>query len=143
MSHHLLSKKIWIGILLLSCVFLVIAYVWLYYTDQWILQAELPVQEKETEKEKKETDEIDSAVEEVNLNAAEPIKKGKPEMMYPCVIQMQQGEVGIYAEDGVYLQKLTQVGEWISEIDQKQLQQGIWIENEKELIMVLESYHLQ
>ena len=56
---------------------------------------------------------------------------------------MIKGKVGIYTENGDYLQELNQAGELLSEIDRKYLQQGIWIQNEEELIMALESYHLQ
>ncbi len=143
MSHHLLSKKLWIGITFMTCAFFSMAYVWLYYADQWSMQAELPITEEKAEQAEEKTEEIASTAEAVNKTTTESIEKGKISKIYPCVIQMIQGQVVICTEDGDYLRELNQVGELLGEIDRKQLQQGIRIENEEEMIMVLESYHLQ
>jgi len=143
MSHHLLSKKLWIVIIGMTCTFLGMAYVWLHYVNQWSMQAEVPVRE-EIESQRPDNKAKEKPIAEtVNQAATDEIDKGKIEKIYPCIIQMIQGEVGIYTENGDYLQELNQAGELFSEIDRKNLQQGIWIQNEEELIMVLESYHLQ
>ncbi len=143
MSHHLLSKKLWIGITIMTCTFLGMAYGWLYYADQWSMQAEMSVGDEETGHAEVELEEKTSTAEAVNQTTTDPIEKGKIQEVYPCVIQMIQGQIGIYTEKGEYLRELNQVGELLGEIDRNQLQQGIWIENEKELIVILESYHLQ
>ena len=52
MSHHLLSKKLWIVIVGMTCTFLGMAYVWLHYVNQWSMQAEISVGE-EIESQKK------------------------------------------------------------------------------------------
>ncbi len=143
MSHHLLSKKLWIGISIMTCTFLGVAYVWLYYADQWSRLAELPVEEENNEHTEEIAEEKASPAEAANMTTTEPVEKGKLDMLYPCVIQMIHGEVVICTEEGDYLRELNQVGELLGEIDRKKLQQGIRIENEEEMIMVLESYHLQ
>ena len=142
MSHHLLSKKIWISVIIMTCMFLGLAYVWMYYTDQFILQAELTMQDSKKAENENQASKI-TPTEEAALYTQEAIDAEKIEKPYPCVVQMKEGSIGVFAQDGSCLRDLQQVGEWLSETDQTQLMSGIWVENEKELVMVLESYHLQ
>ncbi len=146
MSHHLLSKKLWVGIGIMTCTFLAIAYAWFDYADHSIIQTEIPNQEMKTRADKTEPGKKVSMTEEAALYAQEPIRAENIEKIeegYPCMVQMKQENIGLYTQDGTCIRQLIQVGEWLSEADKKQLQQGLWVESERELIMVLESYHLQ
>ena len=56
---------------------------------------------------------------------------------------MKKGVVGIYGEEEQCIKEYKQAGEYMSEKDRMELQRGIWVENEQELVMLLESFHLQ
>lgn len=143
MSHHFISKKVWIGVIILTCLFFGLTYIWMYYTNQLIRQAGLPRSETESTVQGAKSPEPEEPVEEAARYNQEPIEAKDPAVSFPCLVQLQQGRLGLYDLEGRCLQELHQVGEWLSETDEKQLREGIKVQNEEELIMTLESYHLQ
>ena len=58
-------------------------------------------------------------------------------------VQIVDGEIGVFHREGRCMKKLRQSGEYLSIADEQILSQGIPVNDEKELIIVLESYHLQ
>ena len=137
MSHDFISKKIWISALVLTCVFLLLVSIWFYYTNQFLIQSE--VGEREEQLSMVQVEMVTEAAEQI----AAPILEEKPVLQFPCIIKMQDETIGIYLSDGTLYQTLSQCGEKLSVPDRIQLIRGIEVEDEKQLISLCESYHLQ
>lgn len=137
MSHHLISKKIWISAAVLTIMFLGLTYAWFYYTNQLLLQTEIA--------ERKENQSVapSESAAEVAQPMIEPIETKEPVLSFPCTLRMKDGAIGLYDENGSLCQEMKQIGEYLSDQDRIQLIQGIQAENEQELIALCESFHLQ
>ena len=145
MSRFLLSKKIWIGALILMIVFFSLTYVWFDWTNQVLLQAEQTEKEQYTERISQESAvsaERMEPVAETVQGMTEPIEK-TVEVTFPCMVQLREGEIGIYNEGGQLCRNMRQSGEYLSAADREPLQKGIWIADPEQLILLCESYHLQ
>lgn len=145
MSHHLISKKVWISVVVLAVMFFALTYAWFYFTNQFLLQAE--IEEREELRSEEESEAAKEMAKEPAKETAqpmtEPIQEKEPVNQFPCTLQLRDGAIGLYDEEGNLRQSLRQVGEYLSEQDRMQLIRGIRAENEQELIGLCESYHLQ
>ena len=142
MSHRLLPKKCWLGLILLPSLFLILAYAGLDFVEHRIRQAEIPIKKAE---EQCREEESNSSLKEAATRSEEALNEEKIEiikMKYPCKVQMVQGCIGVYVEENQFFRELKQMGEYLSDIDLFELQKGIWVKDEQELIMLLESFHL-
>ena len=159
MSHHFFSAKIWIvltGTIVISGSFFLLVYLLFDTTDDLILQSRLPIQEA-MEKEAN-GEEWDNTHDEIKIH--EKLKedfldeetmhlteKGnryfESDVTFPCMIRMIDNNVGVYQIGGSCLKELRQFGEHLTEADKAKLRNGIYIKDEKELIIVMESYHFQ
>ena len=152
MSHHFFTKKLWISlvaVMLLAGVFFGGVYVWLDQVQQYIVEAQLPTEKEaktEQEMEEKTASEEQVASQEIAMAALQtekPVNQMEQEIQFPCTIRIVNEEIGVYHAEGGRVKKLRQVGEYLSAADKERLHNGIQVNDEKELIMVLESYHLQ
>lgn len=149
MSHHFCSKKLWfilIGFVLLAGVFLGSTLMWLERVEKYVLETKLPVQEEKIGERLEKVIEKNYIEQEVQMAAQQsekPVGKMEQKIEFPCVIRIVDGTIGVYQEKKGCLKTLKQVGEQLTDEDELKLRNGIYIADEKELIMVLESYHLQ
>lgn len=137
MSYYLFLKKCWIGMILASCIFFGGVYIGLDYSNQKVMESKVPENENGEEK---------MDVKEAALQTEAAIEENKIERLttkYPCKVQMKQEIIGLFGENEQCIKEYKVVGEYFSKREQEELQRGIWIQNEQELIMVLESFHLQ
>ena len=145
MSHFLLSKRIWLIALGLSCLFFVLAYLWFYYTNQWVLQARK--MESKPEEVAGIVDKIlpDWWAETIETvwTETEKVQTEDPELTFPCRVQLVDDVIGVFNEAGQLCRTMRQVSEYLSDRDREELLEGILAQNDYELIMVYESFHLQ
>ena len=143
MSHHLLSRKLWIGLLLIPCIFFAIVFAGMDYLEMKLLQIETPVIETEVQT----SDQVSNlAVQEAAYQTEKILNNSnieKTKLEFPCKVQMKHGKIGIYLENESCVKEYKQVGEYLGEVDILELTKGIWVKDETELIVVLESFHLQ
>ena len=59
---------------------------------------------------------------------------------YSRFIKAYNGRIGIYDENGVLLQVIDVYTKTLPMLDQDELQEGFWIETEKELYSIIEAY---
>ena len=59
---------------------------------------------------------------------------------YSRFIKTYNGRIGIYDEAGVLLQVIDVYTKTLPKLDQDELQEGFWIETEKELYSIIEAY---
>ena len=59
---------------------------------------------------------------------------------YSRFIKTYNGRIGIYDETGVLLQVIDVYTKTLPMLDQDELQEGFWIETEKELYSIIEAY---
>ena len=154
MAHHFLSKKIWISVAVVTVLFLALTYAWFFFANQLIQQTEMArihaitgyqaadIAQDTALAASQLTGEVQKNAE--NLTAETANTQAEPqEVQYPCYVKMQDDRIGVYSETGELYKTMRQTGEFLSDTDRTQLIQGIQVENEKELIMLCESFHLQ
>lgn len=143
MSHYLLSRKCWLGLILLPCVFFGIVYIGLDYVEQRITQLETLVTKVEGQL---MDEEKQLALQEVMIQSEEALNESeidKKELQYPCKLKMKHERIGLYVNDEYCIKEFKQVGEYLETRDVLELRRGIEVINEQELVMLLESFHLQ
>ena len=149
MSRRLFTTQLWVSlvaVMLLAGVFLGGVYFWLNSVQQYILETETP--EADQPEQEEATDIAENTVESQEatlaaLQAERALGQLEMDMEFPCMIQIVDGEIGVFQPEGRCVKKLSQVGEYLSAADEQVLRRGIQVNNEEELVMVLESYHLQ
>ena len=148
MSHHLFTKQVWIMLvaaILFTGVFFGGVYFWFNDVQRYILEAENAAEQVEPNGQ----DGISKKMVEAQDTAMTPFQNGKnlnqieQEIEFPCLVQIVDGEIGVFHRKGRCMKTLRQSGEYLSIADEQILSQGIPVNDEKELIIVLESYHLQ
>lgn len=141
MSHHFHYKKIWIGMLGAAVLFWGLCYAWFYYTNQYMEQA----QRQESQEASSQESLLSGGrlVAEAAQDMLPPLAETGAGVRYPCQMVLRGDTIGLYDSENRLLKTMKQTGEYLSETDRAQLIRGISVEDEEQLILLCESYHLQ
>lgn len=141
MSRYLLSKKIWVSVAISGSLFVLLTYTWFYHLNQWAAQEER-IALKEIQLIFM-MERVAEAADQVLQPIAQPAASTEVTLTFPCIMKMKEGKIGLYNEEGVLCQELKQISEYLGDQDRIQLIQGIQANNQQELVLLCESYHLQ
>ena len=114
-------------------------YGW-YYLSTRDSRRESPLAEESDPQPVREPSEDLSVDLSANANPAGESEIAQEKSSQRYTVREYEGHIGIFLEDGTLQSELKTPVELLPEIDQKKLQEGIAVNTEEELILLMESY---